>query len=126
MNAPGIGRSRNLNIAGRQPLSSTRTLAPRTASIRVRGFWGFGRWRCLECSPLWYLSLRIRSADFLKSLYEQKLQETTGADVGSKLDKNNSFCGHFKRTFTLPTAADTSTPTFGPPSCKITPFAFRN
>ena len=33
---------------------------------------------------------------------------------------------YFKRTVTPPTAADTSAPTFGPLSCKITPLAFCN
>jgi hypothetical protein len=33
---------------------------------------------------------------------------------------------YLKRTVTPPTAADTSAPTFGPLSCKITPLAFCN
>ena len=33
---------------------------------------------------------------------------------------------YFKRTVTPPTAADTSSPTFGPLSCRITPLAFCN
>ena len=33
---------------------------------------------------------------------------------------------YFKRTVTPPTAADTSAPTFGPLSCRITPLAFCN
>ena len=33
---------------------------------------------------------------------------------------------YFKRIVTPPTAADTSAPTFGPLSCKITPLAFCN
>ena len=33
---------------------------------------------------------------------------------------------YFKRIVTPPTAADTSAPTFGPLSCRITPLAFCN
>jgi hypothetical protein len=33
---------------------------------------------------------------------------------------------YFKRSVTPPTAADTSAPTYGPLSCKITPLAFCN
>jgi hypothetical protein len=59
-------------------------------------------------------------------------------DVPSAFDKiaehATGFCRrmhaphhtYFKRTVTPPTAADTSAPTFGPLSCKITPLAFCN